>query len=113
MINGGGVSSRESKVPEIEWSVEESEMVNSPRLQKRRMEIRASILLLTMAILWLAPVRAQEAGGTIVGAVSDPSGAAVASANMTIRNVATGVDRTTPTNTDGLYVVPNLVDRKS
>jgi len=105
----GGVSSRVSKVPEIEWGVEEREMVNSPRLQKRRTEIRAAILLLAMAILWLAPVRAQEAGGTIVGAVTDPSGAAVASANMTIRNVATGVERTTPTNTDGLYVVPNLV----
>src|SRR6266850_26549 len=109
MISRGGVSSRESKVPEIEWGVEESEIVNSPRLQKRRMAVRASILLLTMAILWLAPVRAQEAGGTIVGSVSDPSGAAVASANMTIRNVATGVERATPTNTDGLYVVPNLV----
>src|SRR5579864_9052761 len=52
---------------------------------------------------------AQVAGGTILGAVTDPSGAAVASAQVTIKNVATGVTRSVPTNSDGLYAAPNLV----
>jgi hypothetical protein len=54
-------------------------------------------------------MRAQEAGGTIIGEVTDVSHAAVNNANVVIRNVATGVERAVPTNDDGLYAAPNLV----
>jgi outer membrane receptor protein involved in Fe transport len=84
-------------------------MAKSLERQKNRIEIPTCVLIFAMAIVSLVPTHAQEAGGTIVGTVTDPSGAAVANANMTIRNVATGVERTVPTNADGLYAVPNLV----
>src|ERR1700739_1037627 len=98
MDNGGG-SATGTRDCEIERGVKEGEM-NSTGLQKRRIEIRATVLILVITFVSLAPAHAQEAGGTIVGAVTDPSGAAVASANMTIRNVATGVERVVPTNED-------------
>src|SRR5580704_13173369 len=84
-------------------------MRNSLGLQKRWVGLRKCVLILGMAMAWLAPVEAQEAGGTIVGTVMDPSGAAVASASVTIRNVATGVERTSTTNVDGVYTAPNLI----
>jgi hypothetical protein len=84
-------------------------MRNSLGLQKRWVGLRKCVLVLGMAMAWLAPVEAQEAGGTIVGTVMDPSGAAVASASVTIRNVATGVERTSTTNVDGVYTAPNLI----
>jgi hypothetical protein len=49
---------------------------------------------------------AQEA--TIVGTVTDPSGAAVPNASIVITNFDTGVSRTLPTNNDGQYVAPDL-----
>jgi outer membrane receptor protein involved in Fe transport len=66
-------------------------------------------LIVVLMIVPLRHLRAQEAGGTIVGTVTDPSGAAVASANVSIKNTATGVERSVSTNSDGLYVAPNLV----
>jgi len=56
-----------------------------------------------------ASLAAQEAGGTITGTVSDPAGAAVAGANVSIKNIATGVERSTTTTADGVYVAPNLI----
>jgi hypothetical protein len=49
---------------------------------------------------------AQEA--TVVGTVTDPSGAAVPNVTITITNVETGVARTLPSNGDGQYVAPDL-----
>jgi hypothetical protein len=59
-----------------------------------------------------SPARAQEAGGSIVGTISDPSGAAIGSANVTIKNVATGGERAVVTNGDGLFALPNLIPGK-
>ena len=49
---------------------------------------------------------AQEA--TILGTVTDPTGAAVPNASITLTNNDTGVKRTLPTNGDGQYVAPDL-----
>ena len=54
-------------------------------------------------------LQAQVAGGTISGTVTDSSGGVLPNANVTITNVATGVDRSTSTNADGLYTAPNLL----
>ena len=72
----------------------------------------AFFLMLLLCANSLLPIRAQEAGGTIVGVVTDPSGAAVGGANVAIKNVDTGVERNISTNTDGLYVAPNLLPGK-
>ena len=69
-------------------------------------------LATVMGLVFLATAAslpAQEAGGTITGTVTDPAGAAVANANVSVRNIATGVDRATTTTTDGVYVAPNLI----
>jgi hypothetical protein len=42
------------------------------------------------------------------GTITDTSGGVVPSANISVKNVATGVIRTTVTNSAGLYTVPNL-----
>src|SRR6202171_3011581 len=88
-------------------------MANSMRYKKTSIEIRAlSAMIGLIVVLMIVPsphLRAQEAGGTIVGTVPHPSGAAASSANVSIKNIATGVERSVPTNDDGLFVAPNLV----
>ena len=46
--------------------------------------------------------------GTIRGTVTDPAGAAVPSATVTLKNVGTGVERALETNAAGLYVAQFL-----
>src|ERR1019366_2057480 len=60
-------------------------------------------------LILTVPDQAQEAGGTILGAVTDPSGASVSDAKVVIKNMGTGVERSIATNADGLFVAPNLV----
>jgi hypothetical protein len=51
---------------------------------------------------------AQSPNGNINGLVSDPSSAAVGGAEIVAVNDVTGVQYTTKTNNDGIYVLPNL-----
>jgi hypothetical protein len=46
--------------------------------------------------------------GTILGTVTDPQGAVVAGAKVTVHNINTGLDRTTQTSADGSYSIPEL-----
>jgi Carboxypeptidase regulatory-like domain/TonB-dependent Receptor Plug Domain/TonB dependent receptor len=55
------------------------------------------------------PVRAQVAGGTLSGSITDPSGAVVANAQVVIKNSATGIAKTVTTNSDGFYSAANLL----
>ena len=58
-----------------------------------------------LAMLIAAPFAgAQSTGGRIRGTVMDPSGGAVAAANVTLRNEATGSERTAQTAATGEYV---------
>src|SRR5579872_889507 len=51
---------------------------------------------------------AQSPNGNINGLVSDPSSAAVVGAEVVAVNDVTGVQYTTKTNNEGIYVLPNL-----
>jgi hypothetical protein len=51
---------------------------------------------------------AQTFRGTILGTVTDPQGAVVSGAKVTVHNVNTGLERTTQTSADGSYAVPEL-----
>ena len=51
---------------------------------------------------------AQSPNGNINGLVSDPSSAAVVGAEIVAVNDVTGVQYTTKTNDEGIYVLPNL-----
>jgi len=50
----------------------------------------------------------QTATGSILGTVTDASGASIPSANITVLNKATGIPRALTTNAQGLYTVPAL-----
>src|SRR5438445_2347724 len=81
--------------------------------EKKSMRVRtmlASTILAWLALAFLAAptVTAQTFRGTILGTVTDPSGAVVSGAKVTVRNVATGLERTTQTSADGSYSVPEL-----
>jgi hypothetical protein len=54
------------------------------------------------------PALVAQSTGTIQGTVTDPSGAAVPKAVVTVRNLATGETRSFTTDDSGLYVVPSL-----
>jgi hypothetical protein len=60
-----------------------------------------------LSLVVVSAVLAQSTG-TIQGTVTDPSGAAVPKANVTVRNVATGQERSFTTEESGLYIVPSL-----
>jgi len=59
-------------------------------------------------LLTVVTVSAQTFRGTILGTVTDVSGATVPDATVTIRNVDTGLVRTTVTQSNGSYRVPEL-----
>src|SRR6266478_1009441 len=65
-------------------------------------------LVLLMGILSAAGLMAQTFRGTILGTVTDPSGAVIAGAKVTVKNTGTGLERTSVTSADGSYSMPEL-----
>ena len=64
---------------------------------------------MAVMVLLLAPAaHAQQATGAITGSVTDPSGAPVAGATVTVTDTERGTSLKTQTNTDGLYNLPQL-----
>src|ERR1700733_15693285 len=49
-----------------------------------------------------------QSTATLSGIVTDPSGAVVPGAQVTVHSLATGLDRQLVTDSAGLYVVPSL-----
>jgi Carboxypeptidase regulatory-like domain len=75
-------------------------------LAVRRNGSRLAVLLAAFLVLFAVQAFAQEA--TIIGTVTDPTGAAVPNAPIAITNAETGLVRNTVTNSDGQYVAPDL-----
>jgi Carboxypeptidase regulatory-like domain len=73
-----------------------------------RMVRRAAYLGLFAFLLAIFTTSAFAQEATIVGTVTDPSGAAVANAKITLTNSDTGISRVIDTGTDGQYVAPDL-----
>src|ERR1700678_4442730 len=69
--------------------------------------MKARIILLFVLVA-AESLSAQTFRGTILGTVTDPQGAVVAGATVTVKNVGTGLERTTETSTDGSYALPEL-----
>ena len=65
-------------------------------------------IVLVFVLLAAVSLSAQTFRGTILGTVTDPSGAVVAGAKVTVKNVGTGLERTTETSADGSYALPEL-----
>jgi len=68
--------------------------------------LRFAFVLLVVLIGFSASTFAQQA--TIVGTVTDPSGAVVPGVNITLTNTNTGLTKLIPTNDAGQYVAPDL-----
>jgi hypothetical protein len=66
------------------------------------------LVTLTVCLLIAAALSAQITTGSIQGAVSDSSGAAIPGVTLTAKNLATGVSRTTVSEVDGKFSIPLL-----
>lgn len=72
--------------------------------------MRNRLLLIFVALLALAAaLSGQETRGTIVGRVSDPSGAVIPGATVVVTNTAMGTKTTIETNSDGFYQAAYLL----
>ncbi|HEY6370779.1 MAG TPA: TonB-dependent receptor [Candidatus Sulfotelmatobacter sp.] len=69
--------------------------------------MRARIFLV-FVLLAAMSLSAQTFRGTILGTVTDPSGAVVPGAKVTVKNTGTGLERTSETSADGSYSLPEL-----
>ena len=73
---------------------------------------KLSFLIIPLIVLWAAPClfgQLSSATGGISGSVTDPSGAAIAGASVTVTNVGTGVTYHAITTSDGYYTVKFLL----
>src|SRR6478672_6631064 len=69
--------------------------------------MRARIFLV-FVLLAAVSLSAQTFRGTILGTVTDPSGAVVSGAKVVVKNTGTGLERATETSGDGSYSLPEL-----
>ncbi|HET8965714.1 MAG TPA: carboxypeptidase regulatory-like domain-containing protein, partial [Candidatus Acidoferrum sp.] len=67
-----------------------------------------AVCLALILLFWGSSAAAQTFRGTILGTVTDSSGAAIAGAGVAVKNVNTGLSRTVTTSEDGTYSVPEL-----
>src|SRR6266567_7758522 len=65
-------------------------------------------VLLVFVLLAAVSLSAQTFRGTILGTVTDPSGAVIAGAKVTVKNTGTGLERVSQTSADGSYSLPEL-----
>ena len=70
--------------------------------------LNSGVLALALMCLAASVAGAQTFRGTILGTVTDVTGGAVPGATVTVRNTDTGLVRTTETQADGSYRVPEL-----
>src|SRR5580700_1732062 len=66
------------------------------------------LLLGTILLGFCTPIMGQAVNATLLGTVTDSSGAPASGANITITETNTGISRTTQTNESGNYVIPDL-----
>ncbi len=72
-----------------------------------RLRTTCVVIVSLLSILFALPVYAQNSQGTILGHVTDQSGAAVSGATVRITNLSTAVGRTATTSSVGDYVFVN------
>lgn len=79
----------------------------NPQLSGRSVYLRLACALL-FSLNAFTVLFAQVAGGTVQGLVTDPAGAVIVGAQVTVTEIATGSARSATTNSTGFYNVPNL-----
>jgi hypothetical protein len=78
------------------------------REMKRWAAAIAGVVFLTLAV-WVGRAGAQTANtATVLGTVTDPSGAVIGGATVTLTNTGTGISQTTAANSAGQYTFPSV-----
>jgi hypothetical protein len=72
------------------------------------MKIRLFCLHTLLVVLFALSNALAQDTASVTGTVTDPSGATVANAQVTVSNAERGINRTTTTNSDGEYSVPAI-----
>ena len=67
-----------------------------------------AVAALLIALVFGLPANAQTFRGTILGTVTDTSGAAISGATVSVKNTGTGLLRTVTSDDDGNYSAPEL-----
>src|SRR5437899_11893023 len=75
-------------------------------MSRRSLTVALSVAFVLSACSFL---QGQSTYGSITGSVTDPSGAAITDAKVTLTNLGTAETRTQPTNADVLYSFVNLI----
>ena len=81
----------------------------SPRRSKRFVLKFAALIAVGLSVSCATPASAQTVYGSIFGTITDPQGAAVISAEVTITSVQKGTEFQTRTNDVGNYSVTHLI----
>ena len=71
--------------------------------------VMCAVLTIVISMGVIQRAEAQVAGATLSGLITDPSGAEIPNAEVSIKNVGTGEVRAVSTNGDGFYSAPNLL----
>ncbi len=75
----------------------------------RSLYVAAALLLMSLGLVLFAPLAFGQGGtGTITGTVTDPTGLAVAGANVEAKNTQTGVVYSGASTAAGNYAIANL-----
>ena len=74
------------------------------------MRDRFQVLPIALVLAFALPALAQNNTGAISGRVTDPTGAVVPNAHITINQTDTNVEWVSESNTDGLFRIPGLPD---
>ncbi|HXF42770.1 MAG TPA: TonB-dependent receptor, partial [Pyrinomonadaceae bacterium] len=76
---------------------------------KLRLLLKTAALAVSIFLICAASVLAQEFRGSITGTVTDPNGAIIPGAKVSIKNLATGVENTIESNASGAFNFPLLL----
>src|SRR5689334_19809897 len=78
--------------------------------KEKAMRLRPAAGLAVLVLLFAMSILAQNNTGIISGRVTDPSGAVVPNAQITVTQTETNVDAVSATNSEGLFRVPSLIN---
>src|SRR5438128_8778845 len=76
---------------------------------KRQFCLYLALMCLALILVFSTSAWGQAVYGSIIGTVTDPQGAAVANAKVTVTNQRKGTSDATTTNGDGNYSVTHLI----
>src|ERR1700751_5258074 len=79
-----------------------------PKMSSQRAVPTALLVVASIISITAVPMFGQAVNGTLLGTLTDSSGAAVAEAKVTATEVSTGIARVTQTNPSGNYVFPDM-----